>query len=174
MRSAPRPAIVPGVWQLAQLTLHSPLTRACARPPSPGGGSLVDAVAPGARISVVAISSLFNSGARERLGAAAIRTPYLRVVGIEDATGTGQRAASFTPDEEQKFREASGPPSPTPFQIDHTYSAQFARQPDVYERLVASIAPSISGDYTQDIKRAIACQLMGGSRKVTALSPRWG
>ena len=68
--------------------------------------SLVDAVAPGARISVVAISSLFNSGARERLGAAAIRTPFLRVVGIEDAAGTGQRAASFTPEEEQKFREA--------------------------------------------------------------------
>ena len=58
---------------------------------------------------------------------------------------------------------------PTPFQIDHTQPAQFARQPDVYERLVASIAPSISGDYTQDIKRAIACQLMGGSRKVRAI-----
>ena len=64
---------------------------------------------------------------------------------------------------------------PTPrFGLITSIPAQFARQPDVYERLVASIAPSISGDYTQDIKRAIACQLMGGSRKVTALSPRWG
>ena len=45
--------------------------------------TLVDAVAPGARISVVAIASLFNSGARERLGAAAIRTPFLRVLGLE-------------------------------------------------------------------------------------------
>jgi DNA replicative helicase MCM subunit Mcm2 (Cdc46/Mcm family) len=41
-----------------------------------------------------------------------------------------------------------------------------ARSPDVYERLAASIAPSISGDYTVDIKKALVCQLMGGSRKV--------
>lgn len=31
--------------------------------------------------------------------------------------------------------------------------------------LAASIAPSISGEYTVDIKKALACQLVSGSRK---------
>lgn len=31
---------------------------------------------------------------------------------------------------------------------------------------VSSIAPSISGEYTVDIKKALCCQLVGGSRKI--------
>ncbi len=38
--------------------------------------------------------------------------------------------------------------------------------PNVYEALAKAVAPSISGDYTKDIKKAIICQLFGGSRKV--------
>lgn len=41
-----------------------------------------------------------------------------------------------------------------------------ARSPDIYDRLWSSIAPSISGDYTIDIKKALVCQLLSGSRKV--------
>lgn len=41
-----------------------------------------------------------------------------------------------------------------------------ARSPDIYQRLWSSIAPSISGDYTVDIKKALVCQLLAGSRKV--------
>jgi len=40
-----------------------------------------------------------------------------------------------------------------------------ARRPDIYDILSRSIAPSISGSYTVDIKKAIACMLFGGSRK---------
>jgi len=40
-----------------------------------------------------------------------------------------------------------------------------ARDPDLYEKLANSIAPSIYGDYTVNIKKAIACLLIGGSRK---------
>ena len=54
---------------------------------------------------------------------------------------------SFTQEEEQQFLELS-------------------RQPDLYEKLTSSISPSISGDYTVDIKKAIACLLFSGSRKV--------
>ena len=43
---------------------------------------------------------------------------------------------------------------------------ELAQDPKIYDRLVDAIAPSISGDYTTDIKKAIAVQLMGGSRKV--------
>ena len=38
--------------------------------------------------------------------------------------------------------------------------------PQPAQRLAESIAPSVSGDYTVDIKKALACQLMSGSRKV--------
>ena len=41
-----------------------------------------------------------------------------------------------------------------------------ARDPNIYEKVAKSIAPQISGDYTTDIKRALACLLFGGSRKV--------
>lgn len=40
-----------------------------------------------------------------------------------------------------------------------------ARDPELYHKLSASIAPSIYGDYTANIKKAIACLLVGGSRK---------
>lgn len=38
-----------------------------------------------------------------------------------------------------------------------------AREPDVYERLVNSIAPSIYG--SEDIKKAVACLLFGGENR---------
>lgn len=42
---------------------------------------------------------------------------------------------------------------------------ELSRSPGLYDRLWKSIAPSISGSYTVDIKKAIACLLFGGSRK---------
>lgn len=54
--------------------------------------------------------------------------------------------ARFSPAEEEAFR-------------------QLSRRPDVYDILHRSIAPSISGSYTVDIKKAILCLLFGGSRK---------
>lgn len=75
-----------------------------------------------------------------------IRIPYLRVVGIEVETGGSGRADhfNFTPQEERDFR-------------------QLAKNPNVYEIISRSIAPSIYG--SEDIKKAIACLLFGGSRK---------
>ncbi|KDO24044.1 hypothetical protein SPRG_10832 [Saprolegnia parasitica CBS 223.65] len=108
---------------------------------------LVDRAPPGTRVSILGISSVFNSGAKRQVGAIAIRTPYLKVVGIEiDEEGAGRARAVFTPSEEEKFHE-------------------MARDPDLYEKLATSIAPSIYGDYTVNIKKAIACLLVGGSRK---------
>lgn len=64
-----------------------------------------------------------------------------------ESEGAGRALASFTPAEEEKFLTLS-------------------RSPDIYEKMASSISPSISGDYTVDIKRALACLLFGGSRKV--------
>lgn len=75
-----------------------------------------------------------------------IRTPYLRVIGIQIQTAGVGRAdhLQFMPEEERQFRE-------------------LAKSPNVYEIIAKSIAPSIYG--SEDIKKAIACLLFGGSRK---------
>jgi len=77
-----------------------------------------------------------------------LRTPHLRSVGIQIDTDNGGRTTSvFTPQEEEEI-------------------LRFSRDPEIYEKIARSIAPQISGDYTKDIKKAIACLLMSGSRKV--------
>ena len=79
-----------------------------------------------------------------------VRTLFLRVLGIQVETeGVGRSLMTFTPQEESELQ-------------------RLAKDPDIYEKLARSIAPQISGDYTVDIKKAIACLLMGGSRKVLA------
>ena len=67
-------------------------------------------------------------------------------VQIEES-GIGRAISTFSPSEEELFRS-------------------IASSPNVYERLVQNIAPALSGDYTVDIKKAIACLLFSGSRKV--------
>ncbi|ETO99758.1 hypothetical protein F441_22824, partial [Phytophthora nicotianae CJ01A1] len=100
---------------------------------------LVDRASPGTRVSVVGITSVVNAGGKN-VGAVAIRTLYVRVVSIEIAK------KAFSPVEEEKFNE-------------------MARDPKLYEKLATSIAPSSYGDYTVNIKKAIACLLAGRSRK---------
>ena len=70
---------------------------------------------------------------------------YLRVVGMQK-TATGDKNDDFTPAQEEAFTALS-------------------RRSDIYSIISTSIAPSISGSYTVDIKKALACMLMGGSRK---------
>lgn len=112
---------------------------------------LIDRVSPGTRVSVLGIFSLVGNAANQQRmqgGNTAIKTPYLRVVGIHIETDGGGRMMNiFTPQEEEYFQ-------------------RLARDPDIYDKLARSIAPQVSGDYTVDIKRALACLLMGGSRKV--------
>ena len=106
---------------------------------------LVDQVSPGTRVSIVGVSSVINVNKGNNNN---VRTPYIRVLGIEILSeGSGRMNSSFTPEEEDEFIE-------------------LAKSGNVYERLVNSIAPAISGDYTVDIKKAIACLLFGGSRKI--------
>eukprot|EP00981_Chlorochromonas_danica_P003705 scaffold684_cov167-Ochromonas_danica.AAC.4 len=111
---------------------------------------LVDRVSPGTRVSVLGVVSLFNSGnGRQGSGSSgSVRTPFLRVLGMQvDNEGGGRSATTFTAQEEEEMQ-------------------RLARDPEIYEKLAQSIAPQISGEYTKDIKKAIACLLMGGSRKV--------
>lgn len=138
--------------------------------------TLCGRVVPGSRIIATGVYSTYQSSrSGKAAGAVALRTPYLRVVGLEiDSEGAGGRGTTriFSAEEEEEFTRMS-------------------RTPDLYERFAASIAPSIFGNagephalfswrsreflwtlnvYLQrarsDIKKAIACLLFGGSKKV--------
>ncbi|KAF2091130.1 DNA replication licensing factor mcm5 [Saccharata proteae CBS 121410] len=109
---------------------------------------LTNRVVPGSRCTVMGVFSIYQSkGAKGSSNSAvAIRNPYLRAVGIHsDVDHTMKGNALFTEEEEQEFLEMS-------------------RRPDLYEVFANCIAPSIYGN--ADIKKAIACLLMGGSKKI--------
>ncbi|KAA0161332.1 hypothetical protein FNF27_04605 [Cafeteria roenbergensis] len=112
--------------------------------------SLVDRVAPGARVRIVGVASIFTAKAprASRGSSQAVRTPYVRAVGLlqEDDSGT-RGAPAFSAEEEEELRA-------------------MAAEPGLYDRLWPSVAPAISGEYTNDIKKAVLCLLMGGSRKL--------
>lgn len=109
---------------------------------------LTNKLVPGNRCVVMGIFSIYQSSAKKTTAAVAIRNPYMRAVGIRTYDSTNGGAFSnkeFTEDEEQEFLEIS-------------------RRPDLYKQFAASIAPSIYGN--DDIKKAITCLLLGGSKKI--------
>jgi DNA replication licensing factor MCM5 len=113
---------------------------------------LCDRVVPGNRVTVVGIYSIKKAFTTSRKGAGkekvnvGVHQPYLRVVGIAvDTQGHGRSSGiPLTAHEEEEFRH-------------------LAASPNIYETIARSIAPSIFG--SMDIKKAIACLLIGGSRK---------
>ncbi|CAM6026366.1 unnamed protein product [Sphagnum balticum] len=109
--------------------------------------SMVQCIVPGTRVTVVGIYSIFQAGGNkpQQKGAVAIRQPYLRVVGMEQASEvTSGGANTSTSDEDMEFKD-------------------FARRPDAYQEICRLIAPSIFGH--DDVKKAVACLLFSGSRK---------
>ncbi|CAO3689732.1 unnamed protein product [Umbelopsis ramanniana] len=107
---------------------------------------LVNRVVPGMRTVVMGIYSIFQNKGTKSTGAVAVRTPYIRVVGLQiDQHNNGRGKPVFTDAEEEEY-------------------IRMARQPNLYETFATSIAPSIFGN--ADIKKAIACLLFGGSKKI--------
>ncbi|KAL4658005.1 DNA replication licensing factor MCM5 [Arapaima gigas] len=114
---------------------------------------LCDRVVPGNRVTVMGIYSIKKTAqtksqgrGREKSAGVGIRSSYLRVVGIQvDTEGAGRGVSgSVSPQEEEELRALAATPS-------------------IYLSLARSIAPSIYG--SDDLKKAIACLLFGGSRK---------
>ncbi|GAB4828176.1 minichromosome maintenance protein 5 [Ancistrocladus abbreviatus] len=108
---------------------------------------LVQTIVPGTRLTLMGIYSIFQSAnsSTTHKGAVAVRQPYVRVVGIEEAIEANSRGqAVFTSDEIEEFKK-------------------FAAQHDTYQSICSKIAPSIFGH--DDVKKAVACLLFGGSRK---------
>lgn len=108
---------------------------------------LANRVTPGSRCTVIGVYSIYSSSKNSKsAGAVAIRNSYIRVVGLEIlATGGSKGSAAFDAQEEQQFLEMS-------------------RTPNLAEIFANSIAPSIFGNH--EIKQAIACLLLGGSKKI--------
>ncbi|KAJ9663856.1 minichromosome maintenance protein 5 [Neophaeococcomyces mojaviensis] len=106
---------------------------------------LVNRVIPGSRCTVMGVYSIYQQNKNRNKGVA-IRNPYLRAVGIiPDIDHTSSANQHFTEEEILEFEH-------------------MARDPNLYTKIANSIAPSIYGNV--DIKKAIACLLMGGSKKV--------
>ncbi|KAI8338730.1 MCM2/3/5 family-domain-containing protein [Chlamydoabsidia padenii] len=79
-------------------------------------------------------------------GAATVRTPYIRVVGLQrDQHNSNRGRTVFTDTEEEEY-------------------IRMSRQPDLFETFASSIASSIFGN--KDIKKAITCLLFSGSKKI--------
>lgn len=107
---------------------------------------LTNRVVPGTRCTLMGVFSIYQSKGAKGNTAVAIRNPYLRAVGIHaDVDHSMKGHAMFTEEEEQEFLEMS-------------------RMPNLYETFANCVAPSIYGNL--DIKKAIACLLMGGSKKI--------
>ncbi|XP_047310879.1 DNA replication licensing factor MCM5 [Impatiens glandulifera] len=106
---------------------------------------LVQTIVPGTRLTIMGINSIFQANNTSHRGAVAIRQQYIRVVGIEDTNEANSRSPSnFTSEEIEDFKK-------------------FASDGDAYKNICSKIAPSIFGH--DDVKKAVACLLFGGSRK---------
>lgn len=105
-------------------------------------------VVPGTRVTIVGIYSIFQAKQRgSGNGNVSIRNPYLKVLGFQTDidNGTNGIGIHFSEEEEEEF-------------------LKFSRLPNLYDVFSDSIAPSIYGN--KDIKKAIVCLLMGGSKKI--------
>ncbi|CDK26720.1 unnamed protein product [Kuraishia capsulata CBS 1993] len=110
---------------------------------------LTNQVIPGTRCDITGIYSIYQAKVRAQGSSSnvAIRNPYMKVLGIQtdrENVGIGGNI-TFTEEEEEEF-------------------LALARSDDFYERFASSIAPSIYGN--EDIKKAITCLLMSGSKKL--------
>ena len=96
---------------------------------------------PGTRVSVVGIYSTIKS---KEKNASALLQPYLRAVSMIEEAGDSHSRFNFTQDEIQAFEN-------------------FAKLDQIHNLIFSQIAPNIFG--ADDIKKAVAALLFGGSRK---------
>ncbi|ODV94668.1 hypothetical protein PACTADRAFT_50531 [Pachysolen tannophilus NRRL Y-2460] len=110
--------------------------------------NLTNRLVPGNKCTLTGIYAIYQakqkgSGANTSGNAVAIRNPYLKVLGIQ-SNSSDENHMIFSEQEEEEF-------------------IQMSRDPKIYEKFANSIAPSIFG--SEDIKKALVCLLMSGSKK---------
>jgi DNA replication licensing factor MCM5 len=110
---------------------------------------LTGKVTPGMRVTVTGIYDLFNLAKNQKEKSAAqtigLSQSYIHVCGLQiDANANANKVRTFTPQEEEEFLSMS-------------------KRPNLYQEFCNSIAPQIFG--SEDLKKALACLLFGGSKK---------
>lgn len=110
--------------------------------------NLVDLVTPGSRVRITGIFTTVNKRPEQEKkgnGAIAIKMSYVRALAIEVEKGaTGKFVPHLSIEEEEKF-------------------IKYSKDPLIYDKISKSIGSAIYGH--QEIKKAIACLLFGGSSK---------
>lgn len=108
---------------------------------------LADKLVPGNKVNLTGIYTINEfQYISSTAGAQTMKIPYIYVLGYENDDKVGRSVnPNYTIEEELKFR-------------------QMAKDPELYKKLVKSVAPSIYGH--SDIKNAIASLLFGGSTKI--------
>lgn len=115
---------------------------------------LTDKVTPGNRVRVVGILSILDSAGQSDTNASkqvknTVRPSYIRVIGLTSHDNNNGSVASFA--------------MPSITQEDEERIVTMSRDPEIYEKISKSVASAIFGH--EDIKKAIACLLFGGSPK---------
>jgi len=114
----------------------------------------VDNANPGTRLTAIAVycatemAAGSNMSTKGQRGTNTVKYSYLQVLGLETSSG-GNAILKITNEEEEEFDT-------------------MAKDPRIRERIFNSIAPAICAstkDVIDDVKKAVACLLFGGSRK---------
>jgi DNA replication licensing factor MCM4 len=126
--------------------------------------SLVDAVKPGDRIDVTGIYRAV--GKRMNPKSRSISTIFRNYIDVIHFKKTGMRLTDA--EETEKFTDESSYSLESDDKIkispeDEKKIKNFAKQPDLYEKLTTALAPSIYK--MDDVKKGILCQLFGGVNK---------
>ena len=117
---------------------------------------LTDMVTPGNRVTIVGILGIITGGGMGGKGASGqanrgVNQAYIRVMGIQSEQN------------KDGMPSAAGFALPTITADDEEKIINMSRDPAIYEKISSSIASAIYGH--EDIKRAVACLLFGGSPK---------
>merc|ERR1719230_652630 len=114
---------------------------------------LTDRASPGARLTAIGVfcatehSTGQSMGGSKTRGTDTVKYSYLQVLGAQVSQGS---AVEITAEDEEKFE-------------------QLARDPQIRDKIYRSIAPAICAsdkDVIDEVKKAVACLLFGGSRKL--------
>merc|ERR1719310_1869071 len=114
---------------------------------------LVDRASPGARLTAIGVfcatehSTGAGMGGGRSKGTDTVKYSYMQVLGASVSQGS---AVEVSPEDEERFE-------------------QMGRDPQIRDKVYKSIAPAICAsdkDVIDEVKKAVACLLFGGSRKL--------
>ncbi|OEH79831.1 DNA replication licensing factor mcm4 [Cyclospora cayetanensis] len=126
---------------------------------------LVDSCRPGDRVEITGIfkASPMRVNPRMRMQHSVFRTYVNLLHVIRDERDKATRSSAVAAAQQQQHQQQQREEESVSFSPDlERQIVELSQQPDIYNLLVSSLAPSIVG--RDDVKKGILCQLVGGSR----------